>query len=760
MILLEVTELALRATALGCLVWLGLTLARVRNPRLLMAVWTVVLAGALAMPAFEPWVQLTLPARLLPEEAWSARPMLPPPAEAPFVERASPARSAAGPVLGPAQDLAAEPAATRGHSPDWLWWATAAYLLVAAAMMMRLLIGITVMCRITAEAKPIGDGARGLAKVRLTDVVRVPVTFASFVLLPANSLHWSDDTRRIVLLHEGVHVARRDFYRLLAASLYRAAFWFSPFAWWLQHRLADLAEMISDDAVVAEIGDRSRYADLLLEMAGIAPAPPSGLAMAQADSVPRRVKRILAMRVPPVAISRRTCALTAVTVLPLAVICAGSVTFETVRPAGAPQRAADALRATIPAVPLDRFVGDYQIGVGSLLTIMRDGQQLSARLIGEPTTRLRAVSDHEFVSEQGSENLTFVSDGDGRIAGIELRSAAGRLERGSPIDAPLARQIESRFAQRIAAAPDRFVRQAPAAGGADKLRAFIAELQHGLPDYRQMSPQLARQMRARAPLLHESLSRLGEVRAISFHGVGPGGYDIYAVGFANGSAEFRLDLAADGTLDDITFHPEGDGRPGDILGCERQDTLQPAADTAPIRLSLINHSGGGIRLFRLGVSGWLAGGALDDGLSTDVLTDVSQPLMIADRDGRCHEIILPGRSTRMHVVESDRAGVAGQIERELPANGSYEALQNYIAGVRSGELNEDLLTPQAAAAARPLQKQRQAILARLGQELVASFRSVSRAGGDIYHVRFANGEADWQIAVTAHGQISSVALLP
>ena len=38
--------------------------------------------------------------------------------------------------------------------------------------------------------------------------------------------------RRAVLAHEGAHVANRDFYVLLLASLNRAVFWFSPFAWW------------------------------------------------------------------------------------------------------------------------------------------------------------------------------------------------------------------------------------------------------------------------------------------------------------------------------------------------------------------------------------------------------------------------------------------------------------------------------------------------------------------------------------------------
>ena len=57
---------------------------------------------------------------------------------------------------------------------------------------------------------------------------------------------WDLAKRRAVLAHEGAHVANRDFYVLLLASLNRAVFWFSPFAWWQLARLAELAEIISD----------------------------------------------------------------------------------------------------------------------------------------------------------------------------------------------------------------------------------------------------------------------------------------------------------------------------------------------------------------------------------------------------------------------------------------------------------------------------------------------------------------------------------
>src|SRR5256885_17047989 len=67
-------EAALRSLALGGLVWLGLTLMRVRDPRVHMTAWTVVLIASLSMPLIMRWIMLPLPSvepRLhLPEISW------------------------------------------------------------------------------------------------------------------------------------------------------------------------------------------------------------------------------------------------------------------------------------------------------------------------------------------------------------------------------------------------------------------------------------------------------------------------------------------------------------------------------------------------------------------------------------------------------------------------------------------------------------------------------------------------------------------
>ncbi len=72
---------------------------------------------------------------------------------------------------------------------------------------------------------------------------------------------------------------------------------------------------------------------------------------------------------------------------------------------------------------------------------------------------------------------------------------------------------------------------------------------------------------------------------------GAGGYDIYGVKFANGSAEVRVQLAADGKVDDVIFRPDGDGTLGSILTCSDEAGLKPRSGNAPISVFFYNDTG-------------------------------------------------------------------------------------------------------------------------------------------------------------------------
>ena len=54
-------EAALRSLLLGAIVWFSLKILRIRDPRVHMTAWIVVLLASLTMPAMMRWMVVTLP---------------------------------------------------------------------------------------------------------------------------------------------------------------------------------------------------------------------------------------------------------------------------------------------------------------------------------------------------------------------------------------------------------------------------------------------------------------------------------------------------------------------------------------------------------------------------------------------------------------------------------------------------------------------------------------------------------------------------
>jgi hypothetical protein len=577
-----------------------------------------------------------------------------------------------------------------------------------------------------------------------------------------------------VLLHERSHATQLDFHVLLLAAINRAVFWFNPFAWWLYFHLADLAEIISDDAAIAGLGDPRCYADILLDVASNHQRLPAGLAMASLGTLRRRMKRILTATAVSPKICRRKRLLITASLVPLAALSAG-----TIAPSAAPMRLAPLTPATqqgadlsmqLGPAQLDRYIGQFLVTGASVLTVTRDGARLFAQMTGEVPQRLIELSEHEFVTESGDANLDFVTDGDGAATAVVLRDPgtwAGRagLRRRARVDAATAGEIEANFKRRVATAPDRFRDQVPTPGAGPTLRALIEVLRHDAPAGVRMSLQLNDRVRQHVPRFSEILSALGAVELIFFRGVGPGGYEIYGVKFANGSAELRIDLTADGTIADFNFGPDGDGTLGGIEACALEPRLKSSSDGAPIRLALTNRSGADIRLFWLDVDGRrrLSRRTLPNDYSTDVFTNISRPMIVTDPGGECREIILPGLLTHVHVIEPPQPGDSlgrAAVPRTTPMAGSEQALQRYIDAIRSGTLDYDRMTREAAANTRQLLPRAQAILAKLGGLRTMSFRGVTEAGNDVYMVQFANGSAEWRIGLVDDGRIGTIVLGP
>jgi len=455
-------ESALRSLALGGIVWLGLTLLRVRNPHAHMTAWTVVLIASLAMPLLVHRLTLTIPVAPPSSPAvvaltsalsnppadvvsFPARPapssVVSPPAEA----------TAAPPALVPAivDPPRASPRPKRSVFFDWRSFVTGIYALVAGVLLLRLFTGLVLTWRMARTARPIHESWTGGADVRVSDIVGVPVTFGSTVLLPPEYARWSPVKRSAVLSHEGSHVAHGDFYVLLLAAINRAVFWFNPFAWWQLVRLAELAETISDDAALEMLEDQLSYAHILLEVAGNIQRAPAAIAMARACTVRRRIERILAGAAAPARMDRRKRVLIAAVLSPLVAISAGSIAFG-VAPSRSDPVALDAQRPdSLAPHPFDRYRGHYAANPNILpdlvLTVTREGDHLFVQRTGQAKLQVFPEGDGAFFYGMVDQRISFRPDG----AGMVLHRTGMDIE-ATRVDAAAARRAAELFDQRIA----------------------------------------------------------------------------------------------------------------------------------------------------------------------------------------------------------------------------------------------------------------------------------------------------------------------
>ena len=842
MMLTILAESALRSLLLGGVVWIGLNLLRSRNPHVHMTSWAMVLVASLSMPLLMHWATVTVTLDPLPlpaaETLWPSRLALPEPLRTSFASEFVPSAA-----LGETD-----------HAINWWALATAIYAAVAGILLLRLAVGIGLTWRLAGAAKPIREPWTADIDVRVSDVIGGPVTFGSTILLPPQCADWNLQKRQAVLAHEGAHVANRDFYLLLLASLNRAVFWFSPFAWWQLARLAELAEIISDARALEVVEDKLSYAEILLDLVQHVRRAPAALEMARACTLRARVERILAATAAPTKLGWRKRIWTAAAMLPVVVVCAGSIAY--IRPA-ASTLAVDGAADTTPAVRKPQLASFYSLNRTSIFAIFREGDELFGQLSGQRKLRLSASTDGSYsypaaagqitlavADERQPPELTLSQNGrDIRAARIAAMSsqeievdtrqldsyvgwyalAPNRVlavtrdgdrmvvqETGRPkfevtaagadafssnhddvviflrdvqagvtqvlvqepvsgarlaprITAAAAKTIEEQFARRIAQVPDRFKDQTPQPGSKEAILRGIEDMQRGAPNYDLMGAGLAAKVRRQASELHAMLKALGAVESIYFRGVGPGGYDIYGVKFAGGSAEFRL-LLGDGKAEDVIFRPDGNDAPGGVVACSDERGLRSSGQTAPIRLMLHNGSGSDIRLYSLDAEGKRnANGAIGANMSSSVMTYVDNPWVIADAFGKCLQIVLPGQRTRYHTVEGSAA--VGQPERTLPRrsapqDGSEAMLRQYIEALVRGEPNYDRMSPEVAAQTRAQLPFDQAILTRLGALRAVSFRGVTGLDSDIYMAHFANGSAEWRIGLAKDGTIGRIALGP
>jgi beta-lactamase regulating signal transducer with metallopeptidase domain len=434
---------ALRTLLLALLVDLCLRILRVRHPQLLLAAWTAVLMASLAMPLLQRYALVTVPIAVDLPVSFADLPG----SESPAMDAASGATPAV--------------AVSVHGEPAWRFWLLGGYLIVAAAMLVRLLVGVVLSWNLVRAARPIRDAWAEGGRVRASAAICAPVTVGGSIVLPLDCVGWAASTQRAVLAHERAHVAGGDFYLLLLSQLNRVLFWFNPLSWWLHCRLASLAELTSDDAAIDALDDGPGYAAILLEMARRS-APVRGVvAMARPNTVCRRIERILAQDERQLPAHWRQRAAYGIGVAPLALATAISVAGAAPPSKAALDRQREPhTRIAIGPKLLDGYAGFYRnTETGSVMIVTREDDHLLTRRVGYTPVPEFPYTDHDFFLTVAPIQNSFVTDASGAVTRVvhHEKGQTETLERLSTEDgqrevAAIMQRLEAERAPHVEAA--------------------------------------------------------------------------------------------------------------------------------------------------------------------------------------------------------------------------------------------------------------------------------------------------------------------
>jgi TonB family protein len=138
------------------------------------------------------------------------------------------------------------------------------YAITAGMMVMGISFSIFSVLR---RLKATNVRITAFGKIYLDDKAVSPFSFFHWVFFPPESLE--QQSYDLLLRHEFSHVAHRHSLDRLASSLFRAIFWFNPFAH-INHRLlAEVHEYQADADAVGALPDITSYHNLMTSFAGL-----------------------------------------------------------------------------------------------------------------------------------------------------------------------------------------------------------------------------------------------------------------------------------------------------------------------------------------------------------------------------------------------------------------------------------------------------------------------------------------------------------
>ena len=289
---------------IAAIAWATLKISRCNNATTRHAIWSLALVASFIVPFI------------------SAMPIALPHGTAPSVATVQPPRHAATPQLrvrreaaAPSQPMLSVSRPSFRVQPTIALIVAAVWLVVALAILARLLISLIYLNRLKHDALPLAVESRhaltrydrahkGDRDVRIcvSDEITVPVAvgiFDAMILIPSDLLHELDanDLDR-VLLHELAHVRRSDDWVNLFERIVQALFFFSPGIYWISRQLDLEREVACDDWVLEQSAENVPYARCLARIVEMtqwpytAPAAPGVFVTRKSMSI--RIERLLA----------------------------------------------------------------------------------------------------------------------------------------------------------------------------------------------------------------------------------------------------------------------------------------------------------------------------------------------------------------------------------------------------------------------------------------------------------------------------------
>ena len=247
-------------------------------------VWLATLVGLVLLPAALGWAPVRVPILPAIQNTTAPSATADRPTAVPAATPAALAPVATQKAPTTVEPVAVEPAraafasATRYSLVLIGLWGLGMLVLIA-----RLAHGLLTVRRIARTGMEVNSGAWQTAlhevadridmneppRLVVSNAVRVPFACGfrtPIIVLPADAMSWTDERRRIVLLHELAHIQRRDMFGHLVSRVACVMYWFHPLVWMAARHLRAESERACDDLAIRSGARASDYAQHLLDI--------------------------------------------------------------------------------------------------------------------------------------------------------------------------------------------------------------------------------------------------------------------------------------------------------------------------------------------------------------------------------------------------------------------------------------------------------------------------------------------------------------